>query len=75
MESEVDLDEVVKRLLAVAGSPELYPQFALTNALPCLLSLLAHQNTDIASGVLELLKELTEEDVVEDSVRAAPRPV
>ena len=69
MESEVDLDEAVKRLLAVAGSPELFPQFANTNAISCLLSLLAYQNTDIASGVLELLKELTEEDVMEDSVR------
>jgi hypothetical protein len=27
MESEVDLDEEVQRLLAVAGSPELYPEF------------------------------------------------
>ena len=60
----------MKRLLAVAGSPELYSEFARTAALPGLLALLAHENTDIAGDVLDLLKELTEEDVVEDSVSA-----
>ncbi len=63
--------KAVKRLLAVAGSPDLYSEFARTSALPGLLALLAHENTDIAGDVLDLLKELTEEDVVEDSVSAA----
>jgi beta-catenin-like protein 1 len=63
----------VKRLLAVAGSPDLYPEFARTPAVPNLLALLSHENTDIAGDVLDLLKELTEEDVIEDSVRSAAR--
>ena len=60
----------MKRLLAIAGSPDLYSEFARTSALPNLLALLSHENTDIAGDVLDLLKELTEEDVVEDSVSA-----
>ena len=58
----------------VAGAPELYPDFARMPALASLLALLSHENTDIAGDVLELLKELTEEDVVEDSVRASVPP-
>ncbi len=38
-------------------------------ALPTLLALLAHENTDIAADVIELLQELTDADVVEDQVR------
>lgn len=34
-----------------------------------MLGLLMHENTDIAGDVLELLKELTDGDVVQDSVR------
>jgi beta-catenin-like protein 1 len=30
MESEVDLDDAVKRMMVIAGSPELYPDFART---------------------------------------------
>jgi Catenin-beta-like, Arm-motif containing nuclear len=33
-----------------------------------LLGLLGHENADIAADVLELFKELTEEDVIQDSV-------
>jgi Catenin-beta-like, Arm-motif containing nuclear len=121
MESEVDLDDAVKRMMVIPGSPELYPDFARTQvhtcctlsslrtswctcrycvcscclassrqvkgfANPCattsehvrhrvpvqafsdLLGLLGHENADIAADVLELFKELTEEDVVQDSV-------
>ena len=69
MESEVDLDEEVQKLLAVAGSPELYPEFVQTAAIPTLLTLLSHENTDIAGDVIELFQQLTDGDVVEDSVR------
>lgn len=30
LDSEVDLDDAVKRMMVVAGSPELYPDFART---------------------------------------------
>lgn len=35
MDSEVDLDDAVKRMMVVAGSPELYPDFARTQVLTC----------------------------------------
>lgn len=71
MESEVDLDEEVQRLLAVAGSPELYPDFVKLGAVQNLLALLSHENTDIAADVIELFQQLTDADVIEDSVCAA----
>ena len=69
LDSEVDLDEEVRRLGAVAGSPHLYPDLVQAGVLPSLLALLAHDNGDIAAAVLDLLRELTDADVVEDSVR------
>ena len=68
MESEVDLDEEVQRLLAVAASPELYPDFVRTGVVEHLMALLSHENTDIAADVLELFNQLTDADVIEDSV-------
>jgi Catenin-beta-like, Arm-motif containing nuclear len=53
----------------VAGSPELYPEFVRTSAVPTLLALLSHENSDIACDVIELFQELTDSDAVEDSVR------
>lgn len=68
MESELDLDEEVQRLLAVAGSPELYPDFVKLGAVENLMALLSHDNTDIAADVIELFQQLTDADVIEDSV-------
>ena len=68
MESELDLDEEVKKLMAIAGSPELYPDFVRTNTVETLLSLLTHQNTDIVADVIGVFEDLTDADVIEDSV-------
>ena len=68
MESELDLDEEVQRLLAVAGSPELYPDFVKLGAVENLMALLNHDNTDIAADVIDLFQQLTDADVIEDSV-------
>ncbi len=54
----------------IAGSPELYPEVVRLGAVPPVLALLSHDNSDIAASALELLRELTDSDVVEDSVRA-----
>lgn len=67
MDSEVELDDVVKRMMIIAGSPELYPDLARTQAFTDLLGLLMHDNTDVAGDVLELFRELTDADVVQDS--------
>ena len=69
MESELDLDEEVKKLMAIAGSPELYPIFVQTNTVETLLTLLTHQNTDIVADVIGVFEDLTDADVIEDSVR------
>ncbi len=68
MDSELDLDEEVKKLMAVAGSPELYPDFVRTNTVQTLLNLLTHQNTDIVADVIGVFEDLTDADVIEDSV-------
>ena len=65
VDSEVDLDEEVKRLGALAGYPDLYPEFVRLNAVPSILALLSHDNPDIAADAVELLNELTDADAVE----------
>jgi beta-catenin-like protein 1 len=67
LESELDLDEAVKSLLSVASTPQLYPDLVEAGAIPTLLTLLTHDNADIAADALELLSELTDTDAVEDN--------
>ena len=67
MGSEVDLDEEVQRLFAIAGSPELYPELG---TVPSILALLGHKNSDIAATAINLLRELADTDAIEDSVRS-----
>lgn len=47
MESEIDLDEEIKKLHSLAAKPELFPLFVELNFIPQLLGLLAHENIDI----------------------------
>jgi beta-catenin-like protein 1 len=61
----------VHRLQVIAGSPELYPELVRLGAVPSILALLSHENGDIAASVLELLRELTDADATEDSVRTS----
>jgi beta-catenin-like protein 1 len=61
------LDEAVRAMTAVATSPELYPDLvATTGAVGTFISLLHHENGDIAAASIELLSELTDGDAVED---------
>jgi beta-catenin-like protein 1 len=62
MESEVDLDEEIKKLAVLATAPTLYPDIVKLNTIPSILSLLSHENTDIAADVVDLLNELTDPD-------------
>ncbi|CAI5958149.1 unnamed protein product [Closterium sp. NIES-65] len=66
MESEVELDREVKKLHAVASAPSLYPDLVRLNAVPSILSLLGHENTDISLGAVSLLGELTDADAIGD---------
>ena len=63
MASEADLDAEIKALSILAEHPELYPEFAKLGCVGSLVSLLAHENTDIAIDAIEVLGELTDEDV------------
>jgi beta-catenin-like protein 1 len=66
MESEADLDEEIKHLLTLTEVPDLYPQIVQLGAVTLIVSLLSHENTDITIDAIELLNELTDEDVVEE---------
>ncbi|XP_071625470.1 beta-catenin-like protein 1 [Temnothorax longispinosus] len=63
MESEVELHETMQKLqIAVTNPTNLYLYCILMvklGAVPSLLELLSHKNTDIAVGVVELLFEFT----------------
>jgi beta-catenin-like protein 1 len=63
MESEGDLDESIKSLSMLSEHAELYEEFAKNSAAAKLVELLAHENTDIAIAAIEMISELTDEDV------------
>jgi len=63
MGSEADLDADIKGLSILSEHPELYPEFAKLGCAGSLVSLLAHENTDIAIDAIEVIGELIDEDV------------
>ncbi|KAF9422047.1 hypothetical protein BGZ94_008682 [Podila epigama] len=64
MESEADLDEEIKHLMALTQAPQFYPVLVELNTVASILSLLTHENMDISIAAIELLKELTDEEVL-----------
>jgi beta-catenin-like protein 1 len=66
LESELELNELLTKLSALAGEPVLYTQLVEQQTVPLLLELLQHENIDIVSPVVELFKDLTDADSVED---------
>ena len=63
MVSEADLDADIKSLSILAEHSELYDEFAKLGCVGSLVSLLSHENTDIAIAAIEVIGELTDEDV------------
>lgn len=63
MTSEADLDADIKVLSVLSEHPELYADLAKLGCVGSLVALLAHENTDIAIDAIEVLGELTDEDV------------
>ena len=63
MGSEADLDADIKALSILSGHPNLYEEFAKLGCVSSLVSLLSHENTDIAIDTIEIISELTAEDV------------
>lgn len=63
MGSEADLDADIKALSILSEHPILYEEFASIGCVSSLVSLLSHENTDIAIDAIEIINELTGEDV------------
>jgi beta-catenin-like protein 1 len=59
MESELELHTTLQELRTLATVPELYPRLVALGAIPSMLELLAHDNTDIAIAVVDLLQVRT----------------
>lgn len=71
MESEMELHDTIQQLQAVSTVPDLYPVIIQLNAVPSLLELLSHQNTDISVAILNLLQEMTDVDILHESQEGA----
>ena len=68
IDSEADLDAAIKALLPLAQVPKIaYPLLIGSGQLETLVGLLSHENADIALDIVELIHELTDEDVGEDA--------
>ncbi|OJJ34387.1 hypothetical protein ASPWEDRAFT_42381 [Aspergillus wentii DTO 134E9] len=63
MASEADLDAEIKGLSILSEHPELYGEFAKMGCVGSLISLLSHENADIAIDAIQIITELTDEDV------------
>ena len=63
IDSEADLFSAVSSFTFLSEHPDLYPVFVGSGAFEALMRLFAHENIDIAISVLEVLVELTGDDV------------
>jgi beta-catenin-like protein 1 len=64
IDSEADLDSALKTLLPLAQAPALaYPELIRSGTVTLLIGLLSHENADIMIDVVDIIHELTDEDV------------
>ena len=70
MKSEMELDEAIQQLAILGTDGGLYPTFVEIGCVPSLLSVLLHENTDIALDVIELLVDLTEPNIFAEQANA-----
>ena len=63
MASEAELDAEIKSWSLLSEHSDLYPEFAESGSAAALVGLLAHENTDVAIGAIEIISELLDEDV------------
>lgn len=73
MESELELNDEIQKLHVVATAPEHYPVLIEVNTVQTLVGLLSHDNSDLAIAVIDLLQELTDVDVLNESEEEAER--
>lgn len=58
------MDGAIKSLLPLAQAPTTsYPELIRSDSITLLVGLLSHENVDIVIDVVEVLQELTDEDV------------
>ncbi|KAL9931925.1 hypothetical protein V8E36_009240 [Tilletia maclaganii] len=66
IDSEVDLDAAIKALVILTTNPALfYPEVVKLGTAASLCELLSHENADISAAAVELLEELTDQDVLD----------
>ncbi|XP_022938556.1 beta-catenin-like protein 1 [Cucurbita moschata] len=66
-DSEVELHDEIQKLKVLAAGPELYPDIVKLGVVSSVVDLLSHSNTDIAIDAVQLIQDLTDEDVLEDN--------
>ncbi|CAD6887382.1 unnamed protein product [Tilletia laevis] len=72
IESEADLDACIKSLVVLTTNAALfYPEVVKLGIAASLCELLSHENADISSAAVELLEELTDQDVLETGEEGA----
>ncbi|KAH9813372.1 Catenin-beta-like protein [Melampsora americana] len=66
VDSEFELTEAIQGLALLTQDPgKFYPEVVRLGVAISLLGLLAHENVDIAISVIEILEELTDEDILD----------
>ncbi len=63
IDSEAEVDAAVRGLSVLSDHAGLYPEFVGLGGVESLVGLLAHENTDVALAAVEIVGELTDEDV------------
>lgn len=71
MESELDLHDILQQLTVVSTVPDLYPLLVNLHGISSLLELLSHQNSDISVGVVDLIQEMTDIDILHESAEGS----
>ncbi|XP_063933378.1 beta-catenin-like protein 1 [Zophobas morio] len=66
MESEIELYEEIQNFSVLATAPDLLPEFIESKVFTLTIQLLAHENADISSAVVQLFFELTDDEVLTD---------
>ncbi|EJD76371.1 DUF1716 domain-containing protein, variant [Loa loa] len=73
MDSEIELNEAIQEMHALATQPDLYELLIDIGATTTLLQLLAHENSDVVAAVIDLLQELTDVDTLNEGESAAAK--
>ena len=70
--SEADLDAEIRALVVLTTNvAQYYPEFVKLGTAASLVALLTHENADIAGAAIQVLEELTDDDVLDGEAGAA----